>query len=78
MVFILIMIVFLWPELSPGHGTTSSLDAESPASSSKGYYFSFDRSAWECEEAELSTDSEDSDSELSVANKTIHEVKNHF
>ncbi|XP_055074432.2 tudor domain-containing protein 5 isoform X1 [Misgurnus anguillicaudatus] len=62
------------PELSPGQGTTSSLDAESPASSSKGYYFSFPRSAWEGDEAELSTDSQDSDSELRVANKTIHEM----
>lgn len=75
--FTLIMIVFLCPELSLGHDTTSSMDAISPNASSKGFYFSCTQSAWECEDEELSTDSQDSDSELTVTDKTIHQVKNH-
>ncbi|XP_056613811.1 tudor domain-containing protein 5 isoform X1 [Triplophysa dalaica] len=62
-------------ELSPGHDTTSSMDAESPNASSKGFYFSCTQSAWECEDEELSTDSQDSDSELTVTDKTIHQIE---
>ncbi|XP_057182010.1 tudor domain-containing protein 5 isoform X2 [Triplophysa rosa] len=64
------------PELSPGHNTTSSMDAESPNASSKGFYFSCTQSAWECEDEELSTNSQDSDSELTVTDKTIHQMAN--
>lgn len=62
-----------WLELSPGHGTASSIDAESPNASSKGFYFSCTQSAWDCEDEELSTGSQDSDSEVTVT-KTIHQV----
>ncbi|KAK2906919.1 hypothetical protein Q8A67_005904 [Cirrhinus molitorella] len=62
------------PELSPGHGTTSSLQSESQ----KAYYFSCAESAWERVEMEHYTDSQESDTELRVTNKTIHQMVDLF
>ncbi|XP_073699730.1 tudor domain-containing protein 5-like [Garra rufa] len=66
------------PELSSGHGTTSSLPNESQSPSSKAYYFSCAESAWERIEVEQYTDSQESDTELRVTNKTIHQMVDLF
>ncbi|XP_051550764.1 tudor domain-containing protein 5-like [Myxocyprinus asiaticus] len=66
------------PELSTGHGTTSSPAAESPNPSRKAYYFSCTESAWERDETEQSTDSQETDTELRVTNKTIHQMVDLF
>ncbi|XP_056112478.1 tudor domain-containing protein 5 isoform X3 [Rhinichthys klamathensis goyatoka] len=65
-------------ELSPGHGTTSSPTDESQNPSSKAYYLSYAESAWEREETEQSTDPQESDAELRVTNKTIHQMGDLF
>ncbi|CAM4656885.1 unnamed protein product [Leuciscus chuanchicus] len=65
-------------ELSPGHGTTSSPTDESQDPSSKAYYLSYAESAWEREEMEQSTDPQESDAELRVTNKTIHQMGDLF
>ncbi|XP_016376594.1 tudor domain-containing protein 5-like [Sinocyclocheilus rhinocerous] len=66
------------PELSTGHGTTSSLMNESQNPSSKAYYFSCAESASEREEMEQYTDSQESKTELRVTNKTIHQMVDLF
>lgn len=66
------------PELSPGDGTTSSPTGELQNPSSRAFYFSCPESAWEHEETEPLTDSQESDAELRVANKTIHQMVNLF
>uniref|UniRef100_A0A9J7ZLS6 Tudor domain-containing protein 5 n=2 Tax=Cyprinus carpio TaxID=7962 RepID=A0A9J7ZLS6_CYPCA len=66
------------PELSPGHGTTSSLTTESQNPSSKAYYFSCAESAWEREEVEQYTDTQESKTELRITNKTIHQMADLF
>ncbi|XP_051549316.1 tudor domain-containing protein 5-like [Myxocyprinus asiaticus] len=66
------------PELAPGHGTTSSPAAESPNPSRKDYYFSCTESAWMHDEAEQTTDSQESDTESKVTNKTIHQMLDIF
>ncbi|KAG1945749.1 tudor domain-containing protein 5 [Pimephales promelas] len=65
-------------ELSPGHGTTSNPTDESPNPSSKAYYLGYAESAWEREESEQSTDPQESDAELRVTNKTIHQMGDLF
>ncbi|XP_026053373.1 LOW QUALITY PROTEIN: tudor domain-containing protein 5-like [Carassius auratus] len=66
------------PELSPGHGTTSSIMTESQNPSSKAYYFSCAESAWERREVEQYTDTQESETELRIADKTIHQMANLF
>uniref|UniRef100_A0A9R1SDP6 Tudor domain-containing protein 5 n=2 Tax=Cyprinus carpio TaxID=7962 RepID=A0A9R1SDP6_CYPCA len=66
------------PELSMGHGTTSSLTNEPQNPSSKASYFSCAESAWERDEMEQYTDSQKSETELSVTNKTIHQMVDLF
>ncbi|XP_077082453.1 tudor domain-containing protein 5 isoform X2 [Siphateles boraxobius] len=65
-------------EISPGHGTTSIPTDESQNPSSKAYYLSYADSAWEREETEQSTDPQESDAELRVTNKTIHQMGDLF
>ncbi|XP_051766981.1 tudor domain-containing protein 5 isoform X3 [Ctenopharyngodon idella] len=65
-------------ELSPSHGTTFSPTDESQNPSSKAYYFSCAESAWEREEVEQSIDPQESDAELRVTNKTIHQMGDLF
>ncbi|XP_043078247.1 LOW QUALITY PROTEIN: tudor domain-containing protein 5 [Puntigrus tetrazona] len=63
------------PESSPGHGTTAN---ESQNPSSKANYFSCAESAWEREEVEKCTDTQESQSELRITNKTIHQMTDLF
>ncbi|TRY82890.1 hypothetical protein DNTS_001527, partial [Danionella cerebrum] len=63
-------------DLSPGHGTISSPSSESQSPCKKGHYFSCPESAWELEGTKQL--SEESEPELRVTNKTIHEMVNLF